>query len=119
MLGHVVDTVLLGLPQPTVEWLWTGFSAEMERVREGLELETTVMAILPKFVDLYFNQQAPSDFSDDSSPTRTMEKTYETLTMLPGRDMAFPLSHHVVAMAMMVFISFTSSLGKQRALTKA
>ena len=119
MLGHVVDTVLLGLPQPTVEGLWTGFSAEMERVREGLELETTVMAILPKFVDLYFHQQAPSDFSDDSSPTRTIEMAYDILDMLPNRDMTFPLSHHAVAMAMMVCIPFTGSLGKQRALTKA
>ena len=110
MLGHVVDTVLLGLPQPTVDWLWTGFSAEMERVREGLELETAITAILPKFVDLYFYHQAPSDFSDDASPARTMEQTYELLAMLPNRDMVFPLSHHVVAMALMVCTHFISSL---------
>ena len=118
MLGHVVDTVL-GPPQSTVESLWTGFSAEMERVRENLELETSLLAILPKFVDLYFYQQAPLDFSDDASPTRTMEKTYEILAMLPDQDTVFPLSHHVVAMAIMVRIHLTSLLKKQRALTKA
>ena len=117
MLGHVVDTAL-GPPQSTVESPWTGLCFEMERVRENLELETTAMAILPKFVDLYFYQQAPLDFSDDASPTRTMEKTYEILAMLPDRDMVFPLSHHVIALAIMVCIYFTSSLVKQRALTK-
>lgn len=118
MLGHVVDTVL-GPPQPTIESLWTGFSAEMERVREDLELETSLLAILPKFVDLYFYQQAPLDFSDDASPTRTMEKAYELLAMLPDQDTVFPLSHHVVAMTIMVCIHFTSPSEKERALTKA
>ena len=118
MLGHVVDTSL-GPPQPTIESPWAGFCAEMERVREDMELETTVMAIIPKFIDLYFYHQAPLDFSDEASPPRIMEKTYEILAMLPERDMVFPLSHHVVAMAIMVCTHFTSPLGKQRALTKA
>ena len=100
MLGHVVDTAL-GPPQSAFDSAWTGFGAEMERVREDMELET-VVGILPKFVDLYFYHQAPLDFSDEASPTRIMEKTFEILAMFPERDMVFPLSHHVVAMAIMV-----------------
>ncbi|KAL8787862.1 MAG: hypothetical protein Q9195_007602 [Heterodermia aff. obscurata] len=100
VLGHIVDTVL-GHPQASVDSPWTGFSAEMERVREDLE-ETNAIAILPKFIDLYFYQQAPLDFSDDASPKRTMEKAYEILALLPNGDMVFPFTHHVVAMAVMI-----------------
>lgn len=110
MLGHVVDTVLG--PQPPIESPWTGFSAEMERVRENLELEPNVMAILPKFIDLYFYRQAPVDFSDEALPTRTVQKAYEIVALLADRDMVFPLSHHVVAMAVMVCIHIKNPLGK-------
>ena len=103
--------------------LWDATCAEKDRVIEDLEPKTTVAtAVMPQFIDLYYHRLVVimdiypgigtvTDFTSSQQTSnlalsaRSLGLAVNVLKTLVNPGTAFPLGHHIAALALMVCAS--------------